>query len=146
MAFPLGRSALKKFAVLPIIQYMDDGFGHWRDTRHDEGDQMAHSIARIEAIGEVRQDTVDRLASPLSHALAGDPDQAGQRELHSGVPADLVDLSIDARFLQRLASSQHLRFLVDDENSQVIVQIVDSVSNEVIRQIPMDELRRHLQG
>jgi uncharacterized FlaG/YvyC family protein len=61
--------------------------------------------------------------------------------LRAGAPADVVELSLDADAVRQLPANLHLKFLVDPEDSKIVIQVIDSNTDQVVRTVPSDKLR-----
>jgi len=93
----------------------------------------------------VREEAVSSISSPHTLSIAG---QSAETEPASGVAS--AGTSVDKRGaieetvqeLNSLAQDLHreLRFSVDEETGDTVIKIVDQKTDEVIRQIPSEEL------
>lgn len=69
-----------------------------------------------------------------------------REELAEGkvAPAAMPDpfLKVDRQQVQGVLTQTYVRFIVDDETKQIRVQVVDASNDEVIREIPSEELAK----
>ena len=66
-------------------------------------------------------------------------------EVSQNIANSLAQTKADVQELQKLSDmvmGHKLRFNVNDELNEVIVKVVDSSTNEVIREIPSEDLQR----
>ena len=66
-------------------------------------------------------------------------------EVSQNIAKSLADTKADVQELQKLSDmvmGHKLQFNVNDELNRVIVKVVDSSTNEVIREIPSEDLQR----
>jgi flagellar protein FlaG len=95
---------------------------------------------------------IESLSSLTGAATSAVPAQPRQvaREVSAPVAAQSRPaLAVDRAQLQRAvetvnrqleAAAQNLRFSVDDDTGKTVVRVVDTVTGEVIRQVPSEEL------
>lgn len=110
---------------------------------------MADQIKPIDGIGEPAVPRVTSYSS--APGVQREPVAASQRrvqpvQLRAGAPADVVELSVDPRTLSALPPTVYLRFLVDSNGGRVVVQVINSATDEVIRQVPPEDLRKTLEN
>lgn len=108
---------------------------------------MADSIKPVDAIGDPAVRAVSGYQYPHASERGDASRQVPRPEstrMRLGAPADVVELSVDAQTLNALPPMIHLRFLVDSKHNSVVVQLIDSTTNEVIRQVPPRQLRETL--
>ncbi len=106
---------------------------------------MADRIKPIDAIdGSSLARVAERLSPPGQRSLSREPQADEHDRLRIGAPADVVELSVDPQTVRQLPPTVYLKFLVDPESGKVVVQVIDAVRNEVIRQVPPGELRKTL--
>lgn len=105
---------------------------------------MANPISPVDAIGD---STTRRVTSyPYQgyvHYGNATPEVPAERpapELRPGAPADVVELSADGQTLSILPPHISLRFLINEETKEIVIQVVDNTTDEVIRQVPPVEL------
>lgn len=53
---------------------------------------------------------------------------------------DKVELQLEPEAIRQLKPNTHLKFLVSDDSNRVIVQIIQSDTNEVLREVPPKSL------
>jgi hypothetical protein len=105
---------------------------------------------RIMAVSGVGDAAGSRAIDLFRHAAYSVPRQARQvrpEGLRAGAPADVVELSLDADTVRQLPANLHLKFLVNPDDSQIVIQVIDSTTDTVVRTVPSEKLRdalRHL--
>lgn len=57
---------------------------------------------------------------------------------------DKVELQIEPAAVRQLRPNTHLKFLVNDDSSRIVVQIIQSDTNEVLREVPPKSLSEAL--
>lgn len=95
-------------------------------------------VARKDSAGSIKQmqaKTADQ-ASP-SEGLASASAQAARRPGQEELAQSVDDLNTLVQELHR-----ELRFSVDDDSGQMIVKVVDRKTDEVLRQIPAEDVLR----
>ena len=94
-------------------------------------------------------------ASPvrLVHDTSGNPVQPRANEPGADAAAqahplkkveDKVDLKIEPEAVRQLRPNTHLKFLVSEDSNRVIVQIIQSDTNTVLREVPPKSLTEAL--
>jgi flagellar protein FlaG len=53
---------------------------------------------------------------------------------------DKVDLQLEPEAIRQLQPNTHLKFVVSDDTNRVIVQIIESETNQVLREVPPKSL------
>ena len=53
---------------------------------------------------------------------------------------DKVDLQLEPEAIRQLQPHTHLKFVVNDDTNRVIVQIIESETNQVLREVPPKSL------
>lgn len=109
---------------------------------------MADYVSPIDPIGKagisrLGHDTPGTAYAERATQLAR---AATASQLRVGAPAGVVELSIDPATVAALPATFYLRFLVDDKDGRVIVQVIDSKTDEVLRQVPPKDLREALES
>lgn len=88
-----------------------------------------------------------RPAHPTQHGPRG-TDRAGKPEAESQTSPlnveDKVELQLEPDAVRQLRPNTHLKFLVSDDSNRVIVQIIQSDTNEVLREVPPKSLSEAL--
>lgn len=103
---------------------------------------MADRIRALQSIGAVQPTPATHAGSPRG-AREQEQERQPQR-LSAGAPADVVDLSLDPKTVRQLPPTYYLKFHVDRDSGSVIVQVINSATDEVVRQVPSDELHHAL--
>lgn|SRR5690606_9992036 len=102
---------------------------------------MANSVGPIDGITDSPARDVASYPYPVRPAQTTHGPRSGDRPaLVPGAPSDIVELSAGGQTLSKLPPTVYLRFLRDERSSRVVVQIVDSATDEVIRQVPPRDL------
>ncbi|MDI3340318.1 MAG: flagellar protein FlaG [Sphaerobacter sp.] len=103
---------------------------------------MANSVSPVEAIGDSPTRSVASDSYPVRPAQMTHGARSGHRPGRGdALPRDVVELSADGQALSALPPTVYLRFLRDARTNQIVVQVVDSATDEVIRQVPPRDLR-----
>jgi uncharacterized FlaG/YvyC family protein len=88
----------------------------------------------------------------LVHDPNATPAPATAREPEADVAAqalpltveDKVDLKIEPEAVRQLQPNTHLKFVISEDSSRVIVQIIQSDTNTVLREVPPKSLTEAL--
>jgi len=106
-------------------------------TPHREGGTMANRVGPVDAVTESPARDVTSFPYPIRPAqITHGPRSAGRPALIPGAPSDIVELSVGGMTLSKLPPTVYLRFLRQQGSNRVVVQVVDSATDEVIRQVP----------
>jgi flagellar protein FlaG len=88
-----------------------------------------------------------RLVQETQFTTAQHRSDSGVRPEHQLAPLtveDKVDLQLEPEAIRQLQPHTHLKFVVNDETNRVIVQIIESETNQVLRQVPPKSLSEAL--
>lgn len=109
---------------------------------------MADQIQAITAIGKLPGAKPVEPAPPLLGRVQAPAPDTGARQpsMREGAPVDVVELSMDPETVRQLPPSLYLKFLVDQKDGQVIVQVMDSATDEIVRVVPSNKLQEALRG
>lgn len=107
----------------------------------------------VEAFQRIQQSTS---ASPARQVLGQNADPAPRNAAaeesvaeaaKQGVPQkveDKVELKIEPEAVRQLRPNTHLKFVVSEDSNRVIVQIIQSDTNKVLREVPPKSLTEAL--
>ncbi|ACZ37995.1 hypothetical protein Sthe_0557 [Sphaerobacter thermophilus DSM 20745] len=116
-------------------------------TPQQEGGTMANRVGPVDAVAESPARDVTSYPYPIRPAQATHgPRSAARQALVPGAPSDIVELSVGGMTLSKLPPTVYLRFLREEGSNRVVVQVVDSATDEVIRQVPPRALHEVLRG
>ena len=99
--------------------------------------------------------TVPSTPAPSAAAPAVAPNAAPQTSAQKAAPAPQTEPAISVESIQELADRigeqisierRNLSFSVDDSTGNVVVQVIDAETDEVIRQVPSEEFQRLAQA
>lgn len=116
------------------------------ETKHTvalEPRRMAPSASAHQS-GPATERAAAKLAANMPKAMPSSQGSATEESGSAGLDEALRDLNGYVQNVQR-----NLQFNIDDDSGQTIIRVVDSETDEVIRQIPSEEvvaLARHLKS
>jgi flagellar protein FlaG len=64
----------------------------------------------------------------------------GQGASQTGVPAENLDKAVERINRELQGANRGLRFSIDDQSGRIVVKVVDTKTDEVVRQIPSEEV------
>jgi FlaG protein len=107
---------------------------------------MNDHVGAIGAIGEVvGSRAVEQQPYPLTRSRAPAPQAGRSSGLREGAPADVVELSIPPDTAQKLPPNLYLKFMVDPSDGRVVIQVIDTATDKVVRVVPPKKLHETLQ-
>ena len=107
--------------------------------------ESIHNLERAANASPVHLDLVGQ--SQQTEALNQRKQQAETQAQNQESPfnvEDKVELQLEPEAIRRLQPNTHLKFLVSDDSNRVIVQIIQSDTNEVLREVPPKSLSEAL--
>lgn len=116
------------------------------ETKHTvalEPRRLASSVSAHQS-GPATESAAAKLAANQPKAMSGSQGGVNAQSGSAGLDEALRDLTGYVQNVQR-----NLQFNVDDDSGQTIIRVVDTETDEVIRQIPSEEvvaLARHLKS
>lgn len=103
---------------------------------------MTNEVKPVEAVGD---SPIARIINRLRYYTGQEERsyiiESQPEELTPGIPVDTVELFLDPATIQEVPDAYYLKFLVESPNDQVIVQVLDVDTDEIVRQIPLTGLR-----
>jgi hypothetical protein len=107
---------------------------------------MSDQVGAIGAIGDVvGSRAVEQQPYPLARSRFQAPAATRASGLREGAPADVVELSIPPDTAQKLPPNLYLKFLVDPNDGRVVIQVIDTATDQVVRTVPPKKLHETLQ-
>lgn len=112
---------------------------------------MSNEIGMLKGPGETGRSSPTAKTGPTENNLQAKPppEQAEAEKADDAALAEAVAEEV-AKGLNNLVHELHreLRFSVDDDSGETVIKVVDRVTDEVVRQIPSEEvvaLRKRLE-
>lgn len=109
---------------------------------------MAESVHNLERTTNASPVHPVQQAPQTRHAEARRAqNQQANEDLNQGGPfnvEDKVELQIEPEAVRQLQPNTHLKFVVSDDTDRIIVQIIQSDTNEVLREVPPKSLSEAL--
>ncbi|MCG5494660.1 flagellar protein FlaG [Ectothiorhodospira variabilis] len=102
-------------------------------TRQASGQEMAGKVSPSDAGGQGR--SVSQADGAMSRQESLRPEAPNPAELEKSVDAAVERINEFVQVVQR-----DLQFTVDDSTGRTVVKVMDSQSEEIIRQLPPDEI------
>jgi flagellar protein FlaG len=82
--------------------------------------------------------------TPAATALPREPESDAAGQAQSLKVEDKVELQIEPEAVRQLQPNTHLKFVISEDSSRVIVQIIQSDTNTVLREVPPKSLTEAL--